>query len=163
MPKIYIVGYVGSGKTTLAKRLARELNTTHYELDLVTWEHNSNGNDRKRNKEEIEILFNEIINNDNWIIENVGKDVYEKGYDKADTIIYLNLSKHVLYTRIFKRWIKQNLKIESSPTKPTIKVLKQMIIWGKKELNNSKLSKLKNYKDKFIILNRKTMKKYKYK
>lgn len=33
--KILIIGIVASGKTTLAKRLSRELNIMHYEIDRV--------------------------------------------------------------------------------------------------------------------------------
>ena len=52
MAKIYIIGSVGSGKTTLAKRLSKELNILYYELDSVTWEYHPHGPDRRRSPEE---------------------------------------------------------------------------------------------------------------
>ena len=42
-------------------------------------------------------------------------------------------------------------------------MLKQMILCVDKELNNSKLNKLEDYQNKLVILNNKTLKKYKYK
>ena len=47
--KIYIIGPVGSGKTTLAKKLAHKLNIKYYELDKVAWddEHGNIKNDRQ--------------------------------------------------------------------------------------------------------------------
>jgi adenylate kinase family enzyme len=163
MPKIYILGSTGSGKTTLAKKLSRELNVKHYELDNVTWEYNPNGDDRKRSDEEIKLLFSNILKEDNWIIENVGKSIYDRGFDEADTIIYLNLSRLSLYKRVMYRWIRQKLKIETSSYKPSLKVLIEIFKWVDKELKNSKLNKLKSYQDKLIILNEKTIKNYKYK
>ena len=162
MAKIYILGSVASGKTTLAKRLSEELSIPFYELDNVIWEYRPDG-DVKRSIEEVQRLFMEILNNENWIIENVGKSHFNKGFDEADTIIYLNISKTVLYKRVLLRWIKQNLRIEKAPYKTDIKMLRQMFLWVDEELQNSKLSKLQHYEDKLEILNEKQVKKYKYK
>ena len=54
--KIYIIGPCGSGKTTLAKKLAEKYNTKHYELDLLVFD--DKNNHRKRKSEEIDKLFN---------------------------------------------------------------------------------------------------------
>lgn len=161
MAKIYILGSVGSGKTTMAKTLSEQLNIPYYELDNIVWEYHPNG-DIRRSEEEIEKLFSDILNCENWIIENVGRSFFDKGFEEADTIIYLNLSKSVLYKRVLLRWIKQNLGIEKAPYKTDIKILKQMFSWVDKELNNSKLNKLQPYEKKVEILNEKQIKKYKY-
>lgn len=162
MPKIYILGSVGSGKTTLAKKLSKDLDVNHYELDNVVWKYNPNG-DIRRTEEEIKEIFSEILEQDNWIIENVGRNYFDKGYDLADTIIYLKLSRLTLYKRVILRWIKQNLKIEKTTYKTDFQMLKQMLMWVDKEINDSKLNKLEPYMDKVTILNEKTLKKYKYK
>ena len=160
MPKIYVVGAVGSGKTTFAKKLSKELNIPYYELDNICWKPNGEG---KRNSEEIDILFLEILKNDNWIIENVGSD-FDKGFDEADTIIYLNISKLIVHLRIIRRWIKCKLGIAKKPFKSSFEMLKNEIKWSNKELNSKrKLEKLQAYKDKLVILNKKQAKRYKYK
>lgn len=162
MPKIYIIGSVGSGKTTLAKRLSKELNINYYELDNVTWEYNPNGNDRRRNDKEVIEIFEKIINQKDWIIENVGKDIYSLAYEKADTIIYIDLPKKILYKRIIYRWIKQKLKLYPLSIKPTLRALKQMLLWAKSEKQDSKLKKLHKYDNKIVILDEKELNEYKY-
>ena len=114
--KIYIIGPVGSGKSTLSKVLAKKYNTENYELDKIIW------NDDigiKRPKEETIKLFNNIINKESWIIEDVGRPIFESSYEKCDYIYYLKLPKIILYSRIIKRFVKQKLKIEHSNYKPT--------------------------------------------
>lgn len=162
MTKIYIIGPVGSGKTTLAKRLSKELSIPFYELDNVVWEYHPDG-DIRRSPKEIDKLFQKIINKDNWIIENVGKSYFDKGFDEADTIIYLNIPKLILYNRVLIRWIKQKLGIEKSGYKADIKMLIKMFEWTKNESKEDKLNKLKQYKNKLEILNINQTKNYIYK
>ena len=100
MTKIYIIGPVGSGKTTLGKKLAKDLNIKHYELDQITWKYNPYGADWRRSDEEILAIFNSIITKNDWIIENVGKKIYSSAYKVADIILAFLLMKLVIF-RIF--------------------------------------------------------------
>ena len=160
MARIYIVGAVGSGKSTFAKKISKELDIPYYELDSICWKSNGTG---KRNSSEIEKLFSDMLKNENWVIENVGSD-FDQGFEKADTIIYLDISKSVVHRRIVFRWIKCRLGISKKPFKSTFKMLKNEIEWADKELNTKrKLNKLQLYKEKLVILNEKQTKKYKYK
>lgn len=162
MAKVYIIGPVGSGKTTLAKRLSKEMNIDYYELDRVVWKYHPDG-DIRRSDKEIDKLFSKILKKDNWIIENVGKVYFNKGFEEADTIIYLKISRIVLYYRILKRWIKQNFGIEKTTYKPDFDMLKRMYMWANNELKNSKLNALEKYTDKIVVLNEKQINKFKYK
>lgn len=36
--KVYIIGQVGSGKTTLAKNISKRYGISYYELDKVVWD-----------------------------------------------------------------------------------------------------------------------------
>lgn len=150
--KIYIIGPVGSGKTTLARKMSVKYNINYYELDKVIWD-DDNGN-IKRLEEERDKLFNKIINKKTWIIEDVGRNCFESAVEKADIVYYINLNKLTLYFRVTKRWIKQKLKLENYNYKPTIKDLIQMYIWINKDLNNKeeKITKLKIKSKKLIIL-----------
>ena len=38
MKKVYIIGAVGTGKTTLAKKMSEKLNIKMYQLDKVVWD-----------------------------------------------------------------------------------------------------------------------------
>jgi adenylate kinase family enzyme len=68
--KIHVIGSVGSGKTTLARKLSAQLAVPHYELDNVVWERRPHG-DRRRTEKERDALLQEIIASDSWIIEGV--------------------------------------------------------------------------------------------
>ena len=161
MPKIYIIGPVGSGKTTLANKMYEDLNIPVYHLDEVVWEKH-NGADIKRSDEEIKKLFDKILMQDAWIIEDVGRNKFFRGVIKADTIIFLNIKKSVLYRRILLRWIKQKLGLEKAPYRQGFKELKQMFEWAAKDIKNNKLNGLDDYLDKIVVLNEKTIKRYQY-
>lgn len=153
--KIYIIGNVASGKTTLAKHLSKKLNINYYSLDKVVWD--DENNHTKRKEQERDSLFKEIIKKDKWIIEDVGRNCFEDGREKADVIYFFNLRKRTIYFRIIKRWLKQVLKLEEYDYKPTLSSLKEMFGWAKNYKKN-KLKDLSIYKDKLIILTEKELK-----
>jgi adenylate kinase family enzyme len=66
--KIYLVGSVGSGKTTLGKVLATKLSLNFYEMDNIIFERLPSG-DRKRSDEEVNNLVRHILEEDTWLIE----------------------------------------------------------------------------------------------
>lgn len=160
MSKIYIVGPVGSGKSTLARKISLELNIPCYELDNVVWKKNETGPDTRRSESEITQIFDRIISNNDWIIENVGKDIFDKGYVTADVIIYLKFKKSTLYYRVIKRWIKQNIGFESSAYNSDLKMLHQMLKWVDTGIKDSVLINISKYMDKTIILTERTINKY---
>ncbi|MEJ6949972.1 P-loop NTPase family protein [Natronospora cellulosivora (SeqCode)] len=151
--KIYIIGSVASGKTTLAKRLSKLLDIPWYELDNVVHRRLPDG-DVKRNPEEINSILNNIIDSKSWIIEGVYRDCFFNAFDKADKIILLDTPVYKRKWRIIKRWIKQNLKLEKANYKPTIKMLSLMFKWSKKfEKRKEKIIEmLKPYNEKVIIV-----------
>lgn len=157
MSKIYIIGPVGSGKTTLAKKLSNELKIKYYELDNVVWQYNESG-DIKRDKTEIDSLFKGIIQQDNWIIEDVGRGRFKDAVCIADAVIYIKLPRILLYNRIAFRCIKQRLKIEQTRYIPDFKMLKQMFVWVNNDLKEDKIDSLERLSKKLIILTPNTLK-----
>lgn len=158
MKKIYIIGPVGSGKTTFSKKLSKKYNINRYELDKVSWD-DDNGN-IKRTDEEALKLFDEILENDSWIIEDVGRNKFKKGREQADIIYYIKLCRLKSYYRVTKRWLKQRLGVESYNHPPTFKQLLYFISivnsYYKNEKN--KLKEMKEFQDKMIFLNNKKIK-----
>lgn len=151
--KIYIIGSVASGKTTLAKKLSKLLEVSWFELDNVVHRRLPSG-DVKRKPDEIEFLFNSILSSDSWIIEGVYRDYFYNGFDKADVIILLDTDTKIRKYRIIKRWIKQKLKLEKANYKPTLKMLSLMFKWSNKfeKRKEEILKMLKPYKTKAIVL-----------
>ena len=157
--KIYIIGPVGSGKTTLAIKLSKKYNIKHYELDKVVWD-DDNGN-IKRDDLEIQKIFQNILKNESWIIEDIGRDRFKQGRVEASIIYYINISKLKSYYRVIKRWIKQKLGREKYNCFPDFKQLIYNISivssYYKKE--KTLLKDLDNYKSKLKIINPKDIKK----
>ena len=159
--KIYIIGPVGSGKTTLAKSLSEKYNIKEYELDKVVWD-DENGN-IKRTDDEIDKLFNEIIDKDSWIIEDVGRKKFINGIKKADVVYYINLPKIVIYKRCITRWIKQKIGKEKYNYKPTLKSLIEMLKWANQDIKNKneKIKRIIDNSKEYKILKKKDIKKIK--
>lgn len=149
--KIYVIGPVGSGKSTLAKRISKE-------LDSIIWR-----NDTKRDILDVEKKFNKILENDNWIIEDVGREAFNRGVGLADVVIYLNINRIVLGERIIKRWFLQRVGLEYSPYEVNFKMLIKMFKWRNLGLRKRKkyLSDLERNAKRLIILNRKQVNNFK--
>ena len=156
--KIYIIGPVGSGKTTLSKKLSKKYNIKRYELDKVVWD-DDNGN-IKRTDEEIKILFNKIIANSSWIIEDVGRKKFNDGIKKADIVYYIDLPSIIVYKRCITRWVKQKIGKEKYNYKPTLKSLFEMLKWAKQDVKNKKekIERIKNNSKNYKILKNKDVK-----
>ena len=156
--KIYIIGPSGSGKTTLSKKLSKKYHTKAYELDCIIYD--DLDNHRKRTNQEVELLFNQIIEKQNWIIEDVGRDKFHKGLEKADRIYYLKIPKRIVMKRVIKRWIKQRLGKESYNYPPTLYQLYDMIRvannYYKKEPEKIKI--IMEYSKKVTFLTNKDLK-----
>lgn len=159
--KIHIIGSVGSGKTTLANRLAGELNYPYFELDQLVWSRKCMNKDIRRTPEESEKLLNSLISADAWIVEGVHIDEWTfKSFEESEIIIFLDINYYVRVYRIIKRYIKQKLGMENSNYKPTFKLLIKMFEWNRMFEDNKQLNlnRLENYKDKlFIIKNNKEL------
>ena len=156
--KIYIIGPVGSGKTTLSELLSKKYNIKKYELDKIVWD-DDNGN-IKRTDEEINVLFTKIIANKSWIIEDVGRKKFIDGIKKADITYYIDLPKTTIYKRCISRWIKQKIGKEKYNYKPTLKSLFEMLKWASQDFKNKtqKIERIINNSKKYKILKKKDIK-----
>ena len=150
--KILIIGTVGTGKTTLAKKLSKQYKIRYYEIDLIVYDDENNG--RKRTIDEQNDIIKKINKNEDWIIEGVLRKNLEYLLELADKIIYLNIPKYKRNIRILTRFIKQNLKIEKANYKQDLKMLKNMYKWSKKdEEGKEEFQKMLNkYEDKLEVI-----------
>ena len=152
--KIYIIGPVGSGKSTLARKLAEKYEIKMYELDQVVWNDKGENENIKRTDEEIQKIFNEILSQKSWIIEDVGREKFINGVKEADIVYYINLNGFTIYIRCIKRWIKQKLGKEEYNYKPTLKGLFQMLGWAKSGIKhkNDKINYIKENCKKYKMI-----------
>ncbi len=149
--KILIIGTVGTGKTTLAKKLSKQYNIKYYEIDSIV--HDDNNKIKRTSKQQDEII-EKINNNVNWIIEGVLRKNLYYLLELADKIIYLDISKKVRNRRILIRYIKQKLGLEQANYVPSLNMLKNMYKWSEKYDKNKHeiMQTLDKYKDKIEII-----------
>ncbi|WP_053365645.1 DNA topology modulation protein FlaR [Bacillus sp. FJAT-27245] len=162
--RIRIIGSVGSGKTTLARKLSDEWNIPYFELDNVVWQRNPAG-DRRRTEEERAEYLDSILKSEAWIIEGVHNEEWTEGsFREADAIVFLDPAYSVRTFRIIKRFILQKLGREKAHYKVTYEILIKMFKWNMYFEQNGKPNFFKNYSlytDKIIILkNNRQLKKF---
>lgn len=85
--KILIFGSVASGKTTLAKKLSKELNIIYYEGDCIAWG-SLNEQRYKRSNEEQKEVIDKINKNSSWIIEGTYRESQRILYDFTDKFFF---------------------------------------------------------------------------
>ena len=97
--KIAIIGCAGSGKTTLALRLHKQLNLPLYHLDQYYW---LPGWERTDFDMFIQ-MHDELCDRNEWIIEGSYIRVLTPRLMQADVIIFLDMPRYVCMWRVLKR------------------------------------------------------------
>jgi len=153
MRKIFIIGIVASGKTTLAKQLSKNMDMPWNELDCIVHHQTAEGRYKRTPDEQVAVI-KDIDSRGQWIFEGTDRESYRCLFDMADTIIFLDPPLWKRRIRIFTRFIKQNLGIEKCHYKPDIEMLKMMYKWTKDFESNRPAfeMKLNLYKNKLIRL-----------
>lgn len=131
--RIYIVGSVASGKSTLARQVSEKTGIPCYHLDEVLrvadpaakpW-----GN-RKRPEDEIDRLFNDALAGE-YVMEDNGRERFLEGMRRADQVVLLDIPLAIRYWRIISRWIKQRLGSEACIYLPGWRMLTNMFRWAR--------------------------------
>ena len=89
--KLYIVGPVASGKSTLARQLSRETGIPCFHLDQVARRRDPGAKvgNRKRTDEEREAIFQAILAREDYILEDTGRPCFAQGLEEAERILLL--------------------------------------------------------------------------
>ncbi len=104
--KISIIGGSGTGKTTLANNLGKELEISVYHIDgmhhLENWE--------IRHQEERDRMILEKVSKDSWIIDGTYRSTLKQRLEKAELVIYLDYSSLAQVKGALSRFIKNHGK-----------------------------------------------------
>lgn len=99
--KIAIIGYSGSGKSTIARKLGEYYSCQVLHLDTVQYAPNWIEREYEEKKSDVA----EFLKNDDWVIDgNYSKFFYEERMEKADQIIFMNFNRFNCLWRVFKRY-----------------------------------------------------------
>lgn len=101
---IHILGASGSGTTTLAKALSKELGYAHFDSDDYFWIHTEPPFTTKRPLDErVELLRNDIEKADKWILSGSNSSWGDFLMDSYDLVIFLYVPANIRMERLIQR------------------------------------------------------------
>lgn len=104
--KVSIIGGSGTGKTTLANSLGKEMNLPVYHMDGMNYYENW----VERDKKERDNMILQIIKKEKWIIDGTYRSTLEERLQKSDLIIYLDYSTFAQLKGVMQRFFKSKGK-----------------------------------------------------
>lgn len=110
--KIAIIGCAGSGKTTLAFRLAQLTELPLYHLDQYYWKPGW----QREEWEQFQKIHDELCQRPEWIIEGPYTKLLQNRLEHADVIVYLDIPRTQCLLRVIRRaWTHRGESIPGSP------------------------------------------------
>ena len=108
MLRLSIVGCWGSGKSTLVRRLASSLDVPYVELDAIfhlpNWTHPPT--------DEFRASVREVVASDGWVIDGNHSTVRDLVWERADTVVWLDLPRPVAMRRLTTRHLRRMITRE---------------------------------------------------
>lgn len=108
LQRIVVVGVAGSGKTTLARQLARQLGLPHVELDALHWEANWTQAPLPIFRERVA----QALSGDSWVTDGNYSSVRDITWGRADTVVWLDYNLQTILTRLIWRTIRRSFTRE---------------------------------------------------
>ena len=108
MKRIAIVGTTGSGKTTLARRVAQRCLISHIELDALQWEPNWTPAEPQGFRDRVTAA----LSGDRWVVDGNYSAVRDIVWAKADTVVFLDYPFGLVLRRLLWRTWRRSLHRE---------------------------------------------------
>jgi adenylate kinase family enzyme len=102
MRRVSVVGAAGSGKTTLARRLAAALRVTHVELDALYW----GPGWKPRPREDFVADAHRAVAGDGWVVDGNYARLQPAVWARADTVVWLDLPARLVLRRLYGRTLR---------------------------------------------------------
>jgi adenylate kinase family enzyme len=98
MQRILVGGITGAGKTTMARKISRQLNLPFVEIDRLY--HGPGWTERPQFVEDVKILTDQRT----WVIDSFGYSIVRDIlFSKADTFVWLDYPRWQIMPRVIKR------------------------------------------------------------
>jgi adenylate kinase family enzyme len=105
---VNVIGTSGSGKSTVAAALADHLGIRHIELDALAWDPNWQSVPAPVLRTRVADASAE----DAWVIDGNYSAVRDIVWQRADTVVWLDLSRPVVMWRVISRTIRRMVRRE---------------------------------------------------
>ena len=101
--RISVVGTIGSGKTTFARKTSKLLHAPHIELDALHWEPNwvEAPNDLFRER------VKQSLQGESWVVDGNYHQVRDIVWNRADTVVWLDYPFRTIIARLAKRTLRR--------------------------------------------------------
>ena len=108
MRRVSIVGVPGSGKSTIGRRLATSLDVPFIELDAIVHQPGW----RELPQDEFRARVSAVIASERWVVEGNYPAVQDLVWQRADSVVWLDLPRPVVIRRLVARTLRRTLTRE---------------------------------------------------
>jgi len=99
MQRIVVVGTTGSGKTVLARELAKRLGISHVELDALYWEPQW----IEPAMDVFRARVSRAVSGEAWVVDGNYGRIRDLVWPRADTLVWLDFSLPVILRQLVQR------------------------------------------------------------
>ncbi|MBN1922322.1 MAG: adenylate kinase [Anaerolineae bacterium] len=108
MQRVNVIGTSGSGKTTMAYRLAQQLDIPHIEMDALFWGPNWTPVPEEVFRQRVA----EALSGPAWVIDGNYSRLRTSIWERADTVIWLDYPLAVIMTQLMRRTLRRSMSRE---------------------------------------------------
>ena len=101
--RISVVGTIGSGKTTFARKTSQLLDAPHVELDALHWEPNWIEAPNELFRERVK----QSLQGDSWVADGNYHQVRDIVWSRADTVVWLDYPFRTIIARLARRTLRR--------------------------------------------------------
>lgn len=109
MRRVVVVGTTGSGKTTMARRIAERLRLPHVELDALHWEPHWT----EAPREVFRARVDAALRGEAWVVDGNYSQVRDIVWGRADTVVWLDYPLWLILWRLLWRTTRRMIARET--------------------------------------------------